>query len=144
VLENVLDLYVPSDRFQVRLPDDLPQVFAPLAAVELVFRNIVMNSVKHHDKEQGAISVSSETADDEVIFTLSDDGPGIPAEYQEKVFRLFQTLKSRDELEGSGMGLALVKKTMEIHDGRVEILSDGKNGTSFILAWPVLPEQNHE
>ncbi|MEQ9210677.1 MAG: PAS domain S-box protein, partial [Pseudomonadales bacterium] len=57
VLENVLDLYVPSDRFQVSLPDDLPQVFAPLAAVELVFRNIVMNSVKHHDKEQCAISV---------------------------------------------------------------------------------------
>lgn len=144
VLENVLDLYVPSDRFQVYLPEDLPQVFAPLAAVELVFRNIVMNAVKHHDKELGVISVSAETVGDEIVFTISDDGPGIPEEYQEKVFRLFQTLKSRDELEGSGMGLALVKKTMEIHGGRVEILSDGKSGTSFILAWPTSPEQDQE
>ena len=144
VLENVLELYVPAERFQVNLPDDLPGVLAPLATVELVFRNVVMNAVKHHDKEQGVINVSAETSGNEVLFTISDDGPGIPAEYQEKVFRLFQTLKPRDELEGSGMGLALVKKTMEIHGGRVEILSDGKRGTSFILAWPVSPKQDQE
>lgn len=144
VLENILELYVPAEQFQINLPDDLPKIFAPLAAVELVLRNIVMNAAKHHDKGHGIIHISAVTVDNEVIVTISDDGPGIPAEYQEKVFRLFQTLKSRDELEGSGMGLALVKKTMEMHDGRVEVLSDGKRGTSFILVWPISQEQEQE
>ena len=142
VFENVLDLYVPTDRFRVNLPEDMPAIFAPLAAVELVFRNLFMNIVKHHDKDCGVIDVEIESTDSEVIFTIRDDGPGIPEEYQEKVFQPFQTLKPRDEMEGSGMGLALVKKTMETHHGRVELFSDGKRGTSFSVVW-TLPAKSY-
>jgi PAS domain S-box-containing protein len=137
VLEDVLELYVPAERFQVNLPEHMPQIYAPRAAVELVFRNLFMNAVKHHDKDRGVIDVEMETNENEVIYMVADDGPGVPEKYQEKIFQLFQTLKPRDELEGSGMGLALVRKTMEIHDGWVEVQSDGQRGTRFVLGWPV-------
>ena len=70
-------------------------------------------------------------------FTISDDGPGIPINLQEKVMEMFQTLKPRDKIEGSGMGLAFVQKIVEHHNGTISINSDGTRGTTFIIDWPL-------
>lgn len=69
-------------------------------------------------------------------FSVSDDGVGIEPEFHERVFTLFQTLKPRDEVEGSGMGLAFVKKEVELHGGTVQIRSEaGTRGTTFHFTW---------
>ena len=67
---------------------------------------------------------------------MSDDGPGINPRNHEKVFKKFQTLKSRDEVEGSGMGLALVEKTLGLYAAKITLVSDGQSGSSFIIEWP--------
>ncbi len=133
--EEIVELYVPTDRFTVEITLNLPEIVAPRPAAELIIRNLLMNAVKHHDRERGWIRVSGERTGCTASIIVSDDGPGIPERYRQRVFEIFQTLKPRDDVEGSGMGLALVKKTMETMSGTVEILPNEGRGTSFKLTW---------
>ena len=75
-----------------------------------------------------------------VEFVVRDDGPGILPEFHDKIFQLFQTLKRRDEVEGTGMGLAIVKKLVERQHCRITVHSQGNGtGTQFRFRWPTLP-----
>ena len=67
---------------------------------------------------------------------VRDDGPGIAPEFHQRVFRMFQTLRPRDEVEGSGAGLAIVKKTVETFGGQVRVESDGR-GARMVFTWPL-------
>lgn len=120
----------------LELGDDLP-VFETLGTpFEQVLRNLFSNALKHHDRDQGVIRLDSETLNNNFYeFRVCDDGPGIPAKFQERVFGMFQTLKPRDELEGSGMGLALIKKLVETYGGTIKVFSEGR-GCCFIFTWP--------
>jgi len=71
---------------------------------------LVQNGHKHHDRSQGRIHVGVNRQNAHVIFTVSDDGPGIPPEFHERVFGAMRTLRPRDEVEGTGMGLACARK----------------------------------
>ena len=84
----------------------------------------------------GRITVSCEEIPDFYVFSVADDGAGIPQEYADRVFQMFQTLKPRDEVEGSGMGLAIVSRIVEWQGGRVwfEPGPDGR-GTVFSFQW---------
>ena len=143
LLAGVEELYVPKGKFKLDVAQDLPDVFAPRAMVELVFRNIIMNAVKHHDRDVGTVRIESIPDERFVVFSVSDDGPGIPAQFREKVFQLFQTLKARDEVEGSGLGLALVRKSMDKVNGEVSLMPSSGRGATFVLKWPKqFPERN--
>jgi len=104
--------------------------------LELIVRNLLHNAVKHHDKNTGLITVTAEEHSDSYRFTVTDDGPGIPPQHHAKVFEIFQTLRPRDEVEGSGIGLALVKKAVERYKGSIHIESSGLRGTTFVVTWP--------
>lgn len=80
---------------------------------------LISNSIKHHHKDSGSINVSSRVENSECVICVSDDGPGIDEKYQERVFQAMTTLKPRDEVEGSGMGLAIVRKIVELHGGKL-------------------------
>jgi signal transduction histidine kinase len=82
------------------------------------------------------IEVTAKLNEQSIDFIVSDDGPGIPLQHQEKVFGIFQTLKPRDEVEGSGMGLAVVKKLLQNYHSSITIESDGKHGTKMHFNWP--------
>jgi signal transduction histidine kinase len=104
--------------------------------LQQVFHNLINNAIKHHDRDSGTVTLEVERLEGQYRFTVSDDGPGIPAEYQKQIFEMFRTLKSRDEVEGSGMGLALVKKTVERFGGGIEVLSGIERGAAFAFTWP--------
>ncbi|WP_320823390.1 PAS domain-containing sensor histidine kinase [Reinekea sp.] len=104
--------------------------------LELIVRNLLHNAFKHHDKITGLITVTAEEQSDCYCFTVTDDGPGIPIQHHAKVFEIFQTLRPRDEIEGSGIGLALVKKVIDRYGGRIHIASNGLRGTTFVVTWP--------
>ena len=75
-----------------------------------------------------------------MLFAVEDDGAGIPQEYAEKVFQMFQTLQPRDEMEGSGMGLAIVKRIVELQGGRIWFHGGpGGCGTVFKFTWKKMP-----
>lgn len=136
---ELADLYVPEERFDFVVEGHLPAVYAPRAAFYLVMRNLVMNSVKHHDLPHGTITLSARPDGDFVRYRLEDDGPGIPVQFSAKVFQLFETLRPRDEVEGSGLGLAMVKKTMETVGGSVELVPGSGRGAAFEVLWPGRP-----
>ena len=107
------------------------------AQLEQVLRNLIGNAIKHHDKQRGEVIVSAETTGDLVELIVRDDGPGIAPEFHEKIFQLFQTLKRRDEVEGSGMGLAIVRKLVERQNCQISVQSQGNGtGTQFRFQWP--------
>jgi signal transduction histidine kinase len=109
----------------------------PRIPFEIVIRNILSNAIKHHDKEKGLIDIKFNKNEFNQIITITDDGPGIPPEMQKKVLDMFQTLQPRDDVEGSGMGLAMAKRIVDHYDGELLISSDGIRGTSFIIHWPL-------
>jgi signal transduction histidine kinase len=78
---------------------------------------LIVNAFKHHPKDSGIIIITSENRGKSIEITVSDDGLGIPDEYSERVFAAMTTLKPRDEVEGSGMGLANVRKIARIYGG---------------------------
>jgi signal transduction histidine kinase len=136
VMAEVVALVHPPPGFRVELQGDSPVISTPRAALEKVLRNLVGNAIKHHDRATGSVVVTARDEGARMSIRVTDDGPGIPAEFQTRVFAMFQTLRPRDEVEGSGMGLTFVKKAVEIHDGEVHIESMGR-GTTVVFDWPL-------
>jgi signal transduction histidine kinase len=104
-----------------------------------VLRNLINNAIKHHDGLSGRVDVKARALDGWVEFSVCDDGPGIAPEYHERIFQMFQTLRPRDEVEGSGMGLAIVKKAVEEKGGRIRVESEAGRGACFVFTWPKAP-----
>ncbi|HEX8385350.1 MAG TPA: PAS domain S-box protein [Rubricoccaceae bacterium] len=137
LLRDVVDVLDLPAGFTVEPAGPLPTLETYRAPLELVFRNLVSNAVKHHDRPDGHVRVSARVAGRFAEFTVADDGPGIAPEYHERAFELFQTLRPRDEVEGSGMGLAVVKKTTESLGGTVRVESTPGAGAAFTFTWPL-------
>lgn len=108
----------------------------PKLALELVLTNLMSNAIKHHDKKSGLIKIKCKLLKNKYHITVTDDGPGIAPALHEKIFMKFQTLKPRDEVEGSGLGLAMVEKALTNYSGSISIESDIGKGATFIVIWP--------
>jgi signal transduction histidine kinase len=137
---GIAELLAP-DEFTVTVADDLPTLTTTRAALEQVFRNLIGNAIKHHDRPNGNIKITARPVSEYSEFTVADDGPGIAPEFHERIFRMFQTLKPRDEVEGSGIGLALVRKIVEGLGGTVCVQSAEGQGASFRFTWPGKPSR---
>ncbi len=141
LVNNLFDLLGNPENFSIVVKN--AELTVPRIPLELVIRNLVSNAIKHHDKERGNIEVFCESKAAEYHIRVQDDGPGIPPKLQHKALEMFQTLRPRDKVEGSGMGMALVKKTVEHYGGTLVIDSDGKNGTGIDITWPMQHSDKH-
>ncbi len=135
LVRDIVALLSPPQGIQVRPAPDLPRIRAVRSALEHVFRNLIGNAIKHHPGPEGTVRVEARAVGGGWEFAVSDDGPGIPREDQERIFQMFQTLQARDEVEGSGMGLALVKKIVERHGGTITLESAPGKGATFRFTW---------
>lgn len=122
---------------------DEAQLIVPVIPFELILRNLISNAIKHHDKKPGVITLKAEVFADEQVITVTDDGPGIPPDMHDKAFKMFNTLKSRDEVEGSGMGLSMVKQIVSHYHGQVKIKPSFERGTSVVFRWPINHQTEH-
>lgn len=93
---------------------------------------LLSNAVKHHDRSVGKVVVSCHRDADEIVLRVRDNGPGIPEQYHERVFSAMTTLRPRDEVEGSGMGLAIIRKIAQQYAGDATIL-ENKEGRGATL-----------
>jgi PAS domain S-box-containing protein len=140
IFASIIEVLNPPVHIRVRVEGELSVIVTASAQLEQVLRNLINNAIKHHDKQSGEVVLSGKRVGDFVEFVVRDDGPGIPPEFHDKIFQLFQTLKRRDEVEGSGMGLALVKKLVEQQNGCVTVHSQGNGtGAEFRFQWPTAP-----
>ena len=136
MIGDIVELLSLPEGFEVTVAKQMPPLVTQKPPLELIFRNLIGNAVKHHDRPSGRITVEWRDLGDDIEFSVSDDGPGIDPEFQEKIFGMFQTLKPRDEVEGSGMGLALVKRAVEHHGGTIRLDSRrGVRGARFFFTW---------
>ncbi len=129
----------PPETFTVEVSDDLPVITAARGPLEQIFANLIGNAVKHHGSGSGHIKISAAEAGDFWELSVADDGPGIPAEQRERVFGMFQTLRPRDEVEGSGLGLSLVRRSVTLRGGSVCIDETPGGGCTVRVLWPKAP-----
>jgi chemotaxis family two-component system sensor kinase Cph1 len=111
---------------------DMPELFGDETMIHQVFSNLVGNAVKYSRKcLEPTVEVKGLISDELISYTITDNGIGIRLQDQEKIFDLFKRSDDVDDYEGSGVGLAIVKKIMERHKGRVWVVSEPGSGSSF-------------
>lgn len=136
LVDEIAEYLAPPAAFSVVREGPMPTLMAPKAALERVFRNLISNALKHHDRSSGRVVISGCQRDGCYEFSVADDGPGISPEYHQRIFQMFQTLRPRDQVEGSGMGLTIAKKTVEQFGGTIAVVSQPPvRGTTFIFTW---------
>ncbi|MGZ0188769.1 MAG: sensor histidine kinase, partial [Alphaproteobacteria bacterium] len=139
LVADVVEILGAPAAFQVSIANDLPSFSTTKAPLQQVFHNLIGNAIKHHDKADGKIEITVRDQGSHFEFTVTDDGPGIDAAFHEKIFKMFQTLKRRDEVEGSGIGLAVVQKLVRAYGGEIVVLArPDVRDTAFQFTWEKL------
>jgi PAS domain S-box-containing protein len=114
----------------------LPDVEGDPTQITQLFQNLVANALKFHGAEAPRIVIRGEPRGGEVLYSVGDNGIGIPPEYREKVFVIFQRLHRREDYPGTGIGLAVAKKVVERHGGTIWAADGQPTGTTFFIQLP--------
>jgi len=124
--------------------DALPVVRADAPQLAQLFQNLVGNAVKFRGAEPPRIHVGVREKDDQVVLSVRDNGIGIDPQYFERIFVIFQRLHSKAEYEGTGIGLAICKKIVDRHGGRIWVESQPGQGSTFYCTLPRVLEGRAE
>jgi light-regulated signal transduction histidine kinase (bacteriophytochrome) len=136
LLAEVIDwIGAPAD-IRIEVQPGMPVLTADRLRLQQVFTNLLENAVKHRGSPTGRISVRCDESGEFYRFSVSDDGPGIDPRYHERIFGIFQTLLPRDQVEGTGIGLSLIKKIVQSKEGAVWVESEPGRGATFSFTWP--------
>jgi signal transduction histidine kinase len=136
LMDNILILLSPSGDFTVTVSPRFANINVRRMPLQQILMNLISNAIKHHDRKKGCIEVTVEDEGEYYAFAVRDDGPGIPARFHDQIFKMFQTLKPRDQVEGSGMGLAMARKNVEVFGGKLTLESFEGKGSLFRFTWP--------
>ncbi len=131
LINNTIEILIPPANFLFEFKGNMPIFFGDRTRLEQLFQNLIGNAIKYNDKPSPKVTISCEANDYELVFCFQDNGPGIPTKDFEKVFQIFKTLQSRDEMESTGIGLTIVKRIVELYGGKIEIESELGKGTCF-------------
>jgi signal transduction histidine kinase len=135
LLTEIIDSIDPPPEFVIEIQEEMPTLVTERLPLQQVFTNLISNAIKHHNRPDGKVKISIQDVGKFYQFAVTDDGPGIAAEYQDKVFAIFQTLESRDKSDNTGIGLSIVKKIIENQGGKIQIESQIGQGTTFRFTW---------
>ncbi len=136
LIEEVLDLADLETSVTLVTPKELPSLFTARLPLKRVFLGLLGNCARHHDALPARVTIETRSIGEYDEFTIADDGPGIPPEFYDRVFEMFQTLKPRDANEGSGMGLTLVRRLIEWSGGRIALSPNTPRGVVVTFSWP--------
>ncbi len=136
IIEEVISNIAPPENIEIKVENKLPSINSDKTSLIQLFQNLLSNAIKYMDKPQGLIKVGCIEEDDFWKFYVSDNGPGIDKKYHEKIYTIFQTLKRRDEVESTGIGLAMVKKIITLYNGKTWVESEVGHGSTFFFTLP--------
>ncbi|OGO94439.1 MAG: PAS domain-containing sensor histidine kinase [Coxiella sp. RIFCSPHIGHO2_12_FULL_42_15] len=139
MVQEIFDEINSQKKFLIQY-EHLPVFRTRKTLLSQVLANLMNNGIKHHHCETGNIKIGVTDFGNFYLFSVKDDGPGIEAEYFDRIFLLFQTLKSKDELESTGIGLTICKKIVESQGGKITISSEVGKGATFFFTWPKDPD----
>jgi PAS domain S-box-containing protein len=136
VVREIVGMLAPPAGFVIACEGTLPVIHTHRMQLQVVLENLIGNGLNHHDRTEGRIAVSVRQVDGVTEFRVADDGPGIASQFHERIFLMFQTLASRDDVESSGIGLTIVKKKVQSNGGQIWIESaPPARGTTFAFTW---------
>ncbi len=131
VIETLAD-EIEKTKAQIEIPEDLPVIQADSNLLVNILINLLDNAIKYHKPDDGpVVNVAYETTDQAVVLSIGDNGIGIEPEYREKIFKMFQRLHSQADYPGTGIGLAAVKKALQMMDGEIRVESAPGKGSIF-------------
>lgn len=136
LVRDVIDSLAPPACITITIDNPLPTVMTEPTRIQQVFQNLLSNAIRYMDKPEGRIRISCSAEGALWKFSVADNGPGIKQQHFGKIFQLFQTLAPRDRVESSGVGLALVRKIVEMYGGHVWVESAVGEGSTFFFTMP--------
>ncbi len=135
LLEETVARLSPPNGFEVKITAEIESLRTNRSELAVVLGHLIENAIRHHDRTDGRVEVTVRDRGSYLEFSVSDDGPGIEPRFQSRVFAVFETLRPRDDVEGTGVGLSVVKKIVESRDGEISLESEGDRGTTFTFTW---------
>ena len=136
LVQDVISLLASPRDVVIEIPDVMPVMRTERVPLQQMFLNLVGNALKHGRGPDARVEVGVAKAGPHVEFWVRDNGPGIAPEYHDRVWGMFQMLQPRDKVEGTGIGLSIVKKLAESRGGRAWVVSKLGEGASFHFVWP--------
>ena len=139
LVREVVELLAPPAYATITIAPKMPTVLATQVALQQVFMNLIGNALKYNAKPDPRVEIGCEPTPDGWELFVRDNGPGIARRYHDQIWGLFQTLHSRDRIESTGIGLAIVRRIVGAHGGRAWIDSEEGRGATFRFTWPKDP-----
>jgi signal transduction histidine kinase len=136
LVPEVIDLVAPPANIAITVESQLPVLECGRTRITQVFQNLLSNAIKYMDKPKGQIKIGCIEENGFWKFSIADNGPGIEEKDFEKIFQIFQTVSPNDEFEGTGVGLTVAKKIIEMYGGRIWVKSKVGQGTTFFFTLP--------
>lgn len=134
LVEEVVEQLKPMNgAAEFSVANDFPKLVTKELFMFQTVSNLVSNAIKYNDKPKPMIRIGGRQNGDKYIFWVEDNGPGIPEQYRERVFGVFETLQGRDEVESTGIGLTIVQKMTNLMGGSVKIEDSDLGGAKFII-----------
>ena len=144
LIHEVIDSLAPPAHISVVVATTLPTIIAERTGIQQVFQNLISNAIRYLDKPKGRIQIDCTEQADGWQISVTDNGPGMESRHFERIFQLFQTLNSRDRVESTGVGLAIVKKIVEQYGGQIWVESTVGQGSTFYFTAPQKPPTTTE
>lgn len=138
LVNDVVNL-LKVDGVEFKITTTLPTITGVKVLYTQLFSNLISNGIKFNDKEKGLITIDYVEQNNTHVFSIEDNGPGIPKEYHKKIFEIFQTLQTKDVYESTGIGLSIVNKIVNKLNGSIKLESPKGKGAKFIIS---LPKEN--
>jgi len=135
-IPEVIDMLVPPENITVTIESKLPEIECDETHIMQLFQNLLSNAIKYMDKPQGRIKIGCDEENDFWKFSVTDNGPGIEEQYFEKIFKMFQALTVSEEFKGTGVGLNIAKKIVELYGGKIWVESKMGEGSTFFFTLP--------
>jgi GAF domain-containing protein/anti-sigma regulatory factor (Ser/Thr protein kinase) len=136
LLTETIELCTAPESARVEIDPGMPTLQTERVPLQQVFMNLLGNALKHAKRSDPHVRVQVREAGERFEFSITDNGPGIAPEFHERIWGIFQTLEPRDTVEGTGIGLSVVKKIVESKRGQVALESQEGAGATFRFTWP--------
>lgn len=135
-IPEAIDMLVPPENISITIENTMPVIECAETHAMQLFQNLLSNAIKYMNKPQGQIKVGCVEEDGFWKFSIADNGPGIEEKHFEKIFKMFQALSVSEDFEGTGVGLTIAKKIVELYGGHIWVESKIGKGSTFFFTLP--------